>query len=454
VASVLEATVRRDGQRLRINARLSDTRNGTTVWTAAYDEELIDLFELQKRIALRATESLLGAIPNDGKPLTRRLQPTLSVGAYDDYLRGQEALNLPATDSAINKAKGFFRSALAADAGFARAQAGICRAEIKHFISVRLADVFTEAQAACALAEAMDPTLREVDLAMGELYQAKAEAAPAIERFTRALEDPALRVDANLGLARVEADRGEAALALEFFDRAAALSPGNWQVYSKRGYFHYQRQEHEQALAAYRTALSLNPMSASLWSSVGGLHQMLGQAPEAIDAFTRSLAIQPSHGALSNLGFAQFTTQQYAAAASSFHQALAIDNSDYRVWANLGDALAAEPSTAAQAREPYEEALQRIDGYLEVRADDAEAMALQGWLLASLGQYDAARRAIADSVARAPSHGEVAMWCAQAMALVGDVDKAQACLVVAVQSGIESRRLASVPVLRRLLPAR
>mgnify|MGYP003409389917 CR=1 FL=1 len=289
---------------------------------------------------------------------------------------------------------------------------------------------------------------------MAVLHRASATAVRAVVGCTRALEDPALRVDAYLGLARVEADRGEGALALEFFDRAAALSPGNWQVYSKRGYFHYQRQEHQQALTAYRTALSLNPMSASLWSSVGGLHQVLGQAPEAIDAFTRSLAIQPSHGALSNLGFAQFTAQQYAAAASSFHQALAIDNSDYRVWANLGDALAADASTTAQAREPYEEALQRIDGYLEVRADDPEAMALRGWLLASLGQYDAARQAIAASVERAPSHGEVAMWCAQAMALIGDDVKARACLGVAAQSGVESRRLASAPVLRRLLPER
>jgi len=451
VASVLEATVRRDGPRLRINAQLSDTRNGTTVWTAAYDEELIDLFDLQRRIAIRATESLLGFIPNDGKPLTRRLQPTLNVGAYEDYLRGQEALNQPTTEPVIDKAKGFFRSALAADAGFARAQAGICRAEIKRFTSLRLADAFTEAEAACARAEAMDPALREVDLAMGELYQVKGEADRAIARFTRALEDPALRVDANLGLAWVESDRANAPLALTYFDRASALSPGDWRVYSQRGYFHYTRQEYELALVAYRTALTLNPLSATLWSYVGGLHQLLGQVDAAIDAYARSLAIEPNYEAYSNQGVLQFTNGRYSDAASSFRRAIEFDNSDYRLWANLGDALAADPETAALAMEPYRESLTRIDGYLAVRTRDAEAVALKGWIVANLGEIEFARTLATQSAQLDSRHGDAAIWAAQTFALLGDDGPARESIARAREAGIDTKRLMTIPILRRLL---
>lgn len=449
VASVLEATVRRDGQRLRITAQLSDTRNGTTVWTAAYDEELLDLFDLQRRIATRATESLLGFIPNEGKPLIRRLQPTLSVGAYEDYLRGQEALKHPTTETTIGQAKGFFRSALAADAGFVRAEVGLCRAEIKRFISWRLAEAFTAAEAACARAEAMDPTLREVDLAMGELYQAKAEPDLAIARFTRALEDPGLRVDANLGLARVEADRGEAVLALEFFDRAAALSPGNWQVYSKRGYFHYQRQEYELALAAYRTALALDPMNAALWNYVGGLHQLLNQPREAIDAWTRSLAIEPIYDTYSNLGVLQFSEGRYTDAAATFRRAIEFNSSDYRPWAYLGDALAAAGDAAA-ATEPFRQALRRIDEYLAVRAVDAEPMAHKSWILANLGQSTLALEFAQRAESIESGNAEAALWVAQTYALLGDEVRARAAVQRALDAGIDSSRPQTLPVLKRL----
>ena len=450
VASVLEASVRRDGERLRITAQLSDTRNGTTVWSATYDEKMLDLFEVQRRIAERAVQALLGAIPTDGKPLARRLQPTLSIGAYDDYLRGQEALNQPATEPTLERAKGFFRSALAADAGFARAQAGICRAEIKRFRALRLAEAFTQAAAACASAEAMDPSLREVDLAMGELYQAKGEADQAIKRFTRALEDNALRGDAYLGLARVEADRGNEALMLQYLDRASALSPGDWRVYSQRGYYRYTHQQYELALADYRTALTLNPMSASLWSSVGGLYQMQGQAASAMDAYQRSLAIEPIYDTYSNLGYLQFYEGHYTDAAASFRHAIDIDASDYRIWSNLGDALAASGDRIA-ALEPYRAALQRLEDYLAVRSVEAEAFAHKGWILANLGEGARALESAERSASINANDGEAALWAAQTYALLGEDSRAREALQRALASGIDSSRPRAVPELKKFL---
>lgn len=449
VASVLEASVRRDGEQLRITAQLSDTRNGTTIWTATYDEKRVDLFDLQRRIAMRATKSLLGAIPNDGKALAQRLQPTLDVGAYEDYLRGQEALNQPTSEAAIDRSKSFFRSALAADAGFARAEAGICRAEIRRFISLRPTEAFNDAEAACARAEAIDPTLREVDLAMGELYQVRGLSDLATARLTRALEDPALRVDANLALARVEADRNNATLALEFFERAAALSPGNWQVYKARGVFRWKRQEYQEAISDFQTALALNPMDAILWNNLGGLHQMLGQASEAIDAYARSIAIEPNDGAYSNTGFLQFSEGHYAEAAASFNRAIELNRSDFRLWANLADALSAG-GDAAGAQAPYREALRLVNGYLGVRAMDAEAVAHKGWILANLGERESAieyaeRAALLDA-----NNGEAALFVAQTYALLGEDARAREAVQRALAVGVDPRRPSALPVLSRI----
>jgi serine/threonine-protein kinase len=263
------------------------------------------------------------------------------------------------------------------------------------------------------------------------------------------LEDPALRVDANLGLARVEADRNNAPLALEFFERAAALSPGNWQVYSKRGYFHFTRQEYELALASYRTALTLNPMSASLWSSVGGLHQLLNQPREAMDSYTRSLAIEPIYDTYSNLGFLQFSERRYADAATSFHRAIEIDSSDYRLWANLGDALSAGGDAAA-ATQPYHEAMRRLDEYLGVRAIEAEAVAHKGWIHANLGERAKAIEFAERSATLDANDGEAALWVAQTYALLGEYERARDAVQRALETGIDPSRPLALPVLQRI----
>src|SRR5690606_3970199 len=127
VATLLDASIRREGTRVRVNARLSDTRSGYTLWTHSYDRELSDVFDVQSEIADGVVQSLLGVIPRPDR-LARRLVPTRNVAAYDAYLRGLDRLRGSEKDVDLDTAVGFFNQALSADSGFARAQAGICRA--------------------------------------------------------------------------------------------------------------------------------------------------------------------------------------------------------------------------------------------------------------------------------------------------------------------------------------
>src|SRR5688572_9853157 len=161
VATLLDASVRREGPRVRVNARLTDTRTGFTLWTQSYDRETSDVFALQSEIANEVVQSLLGVLPGDGQALARRLAPTRNIAAYDAYLKGREQLQEHAGDADPDSAINYFRGALAIDPGFARAQAGICRAEITRFEGVRDVAAFDRAQAACKRAAGMDPSLRE-----------------------------------------------------------------------------------------------------------------------------------------------------------------------------------------------------------------------------------------------------------------------------------------------------
>src|SRR5690606_30712404 len=187
VATLLDASIRREGTRVRVNARLSDTRTGFTLWTHSYDRELSDVFEVQNEIADEVVRALPGVIPGQPETLARRLAPTRSLAAYDAYLKGLDRLQARGEDESLDSAVGYFNQALSADSGFARAQAGICRAEIRHFEHARDADAYAHALEACERAARMDPGLHELSLAFGDLYRVRGESAKAIEQYTRAI---------------------------------------------------------------------------------------------------------------------------------------------------------------------------------------------------------------------------------------------------------------------------
>ena len=301
VATVLEASIRRAGNRLRVNARLSDTATGFTLWSESYDRETNDVFAVQREIASEVVKALPGVLPPTPHVLAR-LAPTRDLTAYDAYLKGQRQLSAAGDDEYLDKAIGFFAEALAADTGFARAQAGICRAEIIRFEDSRDAPAFERAQEACEVAAGMDPQLREVSLALGEMYRVRGEYAQANEHYTLALDDLGLRPAAYVGLARVQSEQGQDELALEYFDLARQLRPGDPSIYRELGYHQYLNGSPAEAIESFRTATSLQPDDPSLWSSLGGLYLVEGDNVRAADAFQRSLVIKPSYGALSNLG--------------------------------------------------------------------------------------------------------------------------------------------------------
>lgn len=454
VATVLDANVRREGRRMRIDARLSDTGTGFILWSQSYDRDSGDVFAVQSEIANEVVRALQAVLPRDGdsalQRLGRRLMPTRDIDAYEAYLKGLQQLQVERGDTQLREAVGSFRQALAIDAGFARAQAGICRAEIKRFEYARDAPAYERAQAACLQASRMDPALREVSLALGEIHRVRGESVQAVTQYRRALEDVALRPAAYIGLARTMAalDRGD--LALKYFERAQQLRPGDATAYREIGYYRYLQGDTDAAIEAFRKATLLLPQDADLWASLGGLYLNTGKIEPAAAALERSLAIDPGAGALSNFGTLRYEQRRYSAAAELYRRAAELDPGDFRFWGNLADALAATPATAKQAREPYRHAAQMAVDYVAVKHDDAQALALLAWYQANLGQTEIAVQRLRQAEALPGDSGDVAFFNAQTLALLGDADGARRRLTQARADGVTDRRIQASPVLRRL----
>ncbi len=182
---ILEGSVLRAGPQLRINVQLVRVRDDFPLWSAAYDEELTDVFAIQDKISRGIVNSLR---LNLGRG--RRRYET-SVEAYDLYLHARA---LPQRDRIAAKAiVGLYRQVIAKDASFAPAYAGLSAAyAASSFQGFHdHTDELTQMRAAAEKAIALDPLLSEAHQAFGMLYARDGQWAQSEKSFRRAIElDP------------------------------------------------------------------------------------------------------------------------------------------------------------------------------------------------------------------------------------------------------------------------
>src|SRR6056297_2926362 len=197
VETLLEGSVRRVGNELRISARLIDGSSGKQVWSNTYDGSLESAFELQDKISSAIAEVMRVQLnsPND---LSADLA-TRNPAAFDDYLRGRSNLRDQAgarTEDAIEN----FKSALTLDPNFGLAAAGLCRARWDRYESQRQPELATLAFEQCERTRERYPELAETRIALGSLQLGTGKAADAEAAFRRALELEPNNAEAHAGL--------------------------------------------------------------------------------------------------------------------------------------------------------------------------------------------------------------------------------------------------------------
>lgn len=449
VAAILQASVRREGQHLRITARLSDTTTGFTLWSHTYDRQLQDIFQTQAEIAGEVVQALIGTLPTDDPRWRRRLAPTRNEAAFDAYLQGLQLLHQAAGPEDVTRAAERFGQALATDHDFAKAQAKLCRLEIWQFENARNAAAFQRAMDACRRAAQMDPGLAEVKLAVGDLYRAHGDLDRALAAYRDSERSPSTQAQAHIGMAKVYVAQGQSARAIEEFGRALELSPGDADVYAQIGYQQYAGGDIAHALESYRKVVALRPEAADGWSSLGALSLEAGDSAAAAKALERAVAIKPDAASLTNLGLIKYQQGDYAAAIALRRRAAAMSPQDFLMWANLGEALLADPAQAAAARDAYRKATEFATQYLKLKPDDAASLASLGLYRAMLGDGAAARELVGRAESLAGDPGEVALINAETLAVLGDLPQARLRLNRARAAGVPDLQITSNLTFRR-----
>jgi serine/threonine protein kinase/tetratricopeptide (TPR) repeat protein len=291
VTTVLEGSVRRAGDRVRITVQLSDVHNGFQLWSERFDRELKDIFDVQDEIARAIAERLRVTLAG-GKDDRLVERATTNVEAYQLYLKGRQLALRRGTS--LPPALDLFRKAVELDSGYALAWAGI-------------ADAFT----GMAIAGSVPGS------------ESKPHAIAAATRSI-ALDPTSAAGHAALACATLLHENNRA-VAKQEFERALELSPSDvvsrcWYALL---YLEWARGEYEQGIAEARRALDIDPLSAYASFSLGGCLYTAGRLDEAIDTLRRGVQLDPESFVVRwLLGVALGTAERFEEAVSTLEAAL------------------------------------------------------------------------------------------------------------------------------------
>jgi class 3 adenylate cyclase/TolB-like protein/tetratricopeptide (TPR) repeat protein len=397
VSYVVEGSVKRQADRVRVNAALVEAGSGANRWSNSYEVQSGDFFTIESDIGnqvLIALELVLGT--DAGSAESPR--PQGSVAAYDLFLQGLSWLRQPKSAKTLDTAEQLFRRALAEQPDFARAQAGLCETQVERYALERVPALVTAAEEACARARALDSTAQEVHMAVGNLRLATGDATEAEASYRQALAIVPRSPDALIGLAAALATGGKIAEAERTHKRAIAAQPRYAAAHLAYGNFLARHGRQSDAISVYERASILGPDNPNAFNNLGTAYLHVGDLEKAIAAYERSLAIEPRRASYNNTGTVYYYLGQQGKASEMFRKAIELAPSDHRLWGNLADALFYD-AQAAEAMKTYQRALELVEGELEINPRHAVNQAQAAYYASRLGDGDRARQSIAVALA-------------------------------------------------------
>jgi tetratricopeptide (TPR) repeat protein/DNA-binding winged helix-turn-helix (wHTH) protein len=387
VRHILEGSVHREGDRLRVTAQLIDGASGYDVWSQTYNRTWQDMMAIEDDLARSIISSLRVVLSSD---LAERAAqpPTTHPSAFDLYLAGLAKLHGPGTAS-LDEASESFHRALAEDPKFALAYAGLCERYALGYDKTRDVALIPQAESACGEALKLDPSLREVSAALGQLYLVSGRYEQATAMYRDAIGSDPENADGYVGLGEALDAQHRAAEAERAFRKAVDVEPTYWGAQNALGNFLFRHGRTSAAIATYRRVTELIPASPLAFNNLGAALLVSGDFHGAAAAFDRSLALEPTSSAYSNSGTVYYFLGRYADAARMFTRATELTAHDHRVWGNLADALWQVEGSRAEAQSDYRRAIALALKSLEVNSRDAVS-----W--SQLAYYSARARADSD----------------------------------------------------------
>ncbi|MDQ2946765.1 MAG: tetratricopeptide repeat protein, partial [Acidobacteriota bacterium] len=327
VETILQGSVRKQGNRARVSVQLIKAADGFYLWSETYDREMNDIFAVQEEIARAVTEALKVRLLGSKK--TAPFAKSTNAEAYNAYLQGRYFL-LRSNRENLAKAVGYFEQAIKLDPGYAPAWVGLGDAHSRQAGAayIPIEDGYKKARAAVDRALTLDPDLADAHAILGEILM--------LHDWDWAAADAS-------------------------YQRALALQPGNAGVIRAVGALDRLLGRLDEAITCYRRALEIDPLFGH--RNLGLNLYYAGRLEEAKAALEKALEIDPdatnTHAFLGQVYLAQSHPQEGLAEAKKEKQPIFRLRGQALAYHALGktkesDASLAELIAKKQAEAPYQ----------------------------------------------------------------------------------------------------
>ncbi|MGE0131811.1 MAG: winged helix-turn-helix domain-containing tetratricopeptide repeat protein [Blastocatellales bacterium] len=304
VDAVLEGTLVKTADRLRVTLRMYDVRDGQTLWSGKFDEKFTDIFNVQDSISDQVAAALALNLTREKRELMVR-RYTGNAEAYELYLKGRYWWNRR-SGNGLKKAAGYFEQAIATSPTYALAYAG-------------LADCYN----LLSIIEVMPP--REA------FPRARTAAIKALE-----LDDTLAEAHTSLGWIKWVYDWDWAGAEQEF-NRAIELSPNYVTGHDWYGVCLAQRGRFDEALSQLEQARRLDPLSLVIPVHIGWVYFYAGQYDRAIEQYQKALEMDPNYAwARAHLSQAYEQKEMYVEAIAEMRKVMEFSTNNHRHQARLG----------------------------------------------------------------------------------------------------------------------
>lgn len=299
VKAILEGSVRKSANRLRVTAQLVKASDGYHLWSKTYNDEIDDVFAIQDEIATNIANSLLETF-KPREQLSIQTTSTTDVSAYEFYLRGRQFFKrFRKVD--IEHAMQMFREAINIDEEFALAWAGYadCHSFLVMYVDPQ-SNCRDEANTASKRALELSPDLAEAHASRGLACLVCEEFDGAEEEFVRAIELNPNLFEAYYYYARTQFHRGDMQAAADLFQKAAEVDPSDYQSRCLRaqilrgdGQLEEASKQAEEAIEVIENHMKWNPDDARAFHLGAGSLVVLGDEERAKRWLRRATEIAP-----------------------------------------------------------------------------------------------------------------------------------------------------------------
>ena len=279
---VLEGTVRKAGDRLRITAQLTSTDDGRLLWSQRYDRQLVDVFAIQDEIAATIVSTLRATMFTDlSEHVPRRY--TENINAYGLYLKGRYAWN-KRTHEGVAEAIGYFEQAIAEDPSYAPAYAGLADSYALDvdYRSIPVAEAYARAKEYARKALALDESVPSAHASLAwSLFIYDWNWDEAEREFRRAIELNPRYSSAHQWFGFLLSSRGQHDAALLEGHTALELDPASVSARRSMGWMCCYARRYDQALDHLARAIEMNPLAVESYRILGTTLELQGQSSEA-----------------------------------------------------------------------------------------------------------------------------------------------------------------------------